>query len=81
LALYLLSDNGQLSVFLLSLMLSLFLLAVLGAWSKFGRDYLQFSQLLKIPFYIFTKLSVYISFLFSKQKAWVKTSRDAKRND
>jgi cellulose synthase/poly-beta-1,6-N-acetylglucosamine synthase-like glycosyltransferase len=81
LALYLLSENGQLSVFLLSLMLSLFLLAVLGAWYKFGRDYLQFSQLLKIPFYIFTKLSVYISFLFSKQKAWVKTSRDAKRND
>jgi len=78
---YIMSDYAVLSILSLSMMLSLFFLAVLTAWYKFGRDYLQLAQLVKIPFYILTKLSVYVSFLFSKQKTWVKTSRETKRDD
>ena len=44
-------------------------------WWKFGRDYLTLKELCSIPIYVISKISVYIAFIFKRQKSWVRTSR------
>lgn len=50
-------------------------------WNRYGRDYLSFKELISIPRYIFSKLSIYSSFLFQRQTAWIKTSRNKQKDD
>ena len=47
-------------------------------WWRYGREYLTIKELCSIPVYIVSKLSVYTTFIFNRQKSWVKTSRNAK---
>ena len=51
-------------------------LAVIMAWSKFGRSILAFSVLLMAPIYVLMKIPLYIKFLFKRQSEWVRSKRD-----
>ena len=49
---------------------------VLAAWSKFGRDDISFKSLIAVPFYILSKLPIYLKFVTKPQSRWLKTERD-----
>lgn len=61
------------------LLLSFFYFAAMLAnvWRHYGRDYLSAKELSGIPGYAFSKLSIYIGFIFKRQKEWIRTDRDA----
>ncbi|MEY8195343.1 MAG: glycosyltransferase family 2 protein [Cycloclasticus sp.] len=68
-------------VFTLFLMIFLFFAGVLLAtWWRYGREYLTIKELYGIPRYVFSKVSIYIAFIFKRQKSWVKTAREIKPN-
>jgi cellulose synthase/poly-beta-1,6-N-acetylglucosamine synthase-like glycosyltransferase len=54
----------------------LILLAVIGAWFKFGRQDLPILTLLAVPFYVFWKIPLYLAFLVRPQNRWIRTERD-----
>ena len=53
---------------------------VLFAWIKFGRSDLPFKNLVAIPFYILSKIPIYLKFLVKPQSRWLKTERDLPDN-
>ena len=58
-----------------------FLMAgVLLAWSRFGRSDLPLKNLVAIPFYILSKIPIYLKFLIKPQSRWLKTERDLPDN-
>ncbi|MEZ0318308.1 MAG: glycosyltransferase family 2 protein [Methylophilaceae bacterium] len=52
-------------------------LAVILAWSKFGRSILAFTVLLMAPVYVLMKIPLYIKFVFKRQSEWVRSKRDS----
>jgi hypothetical protein len=54
----------------------LVIIAIISAWSKFGRSDLPLKALLKIPFYILWNIGIYWSFIIKPQKYWIRTERD-----
>jgi len=54
----------------------LFGLSVLLAWQGFARHVLSIKDLVNIPFYIFSKVPMYVQFWTRRQKDWVRTDRD-----
>ena len=58
-----------------SVLVVLFKLALWRAWWGWGRDLVSAREWLQVPFYLAGKLPVYLSFLFKRQKAWVRTDR------
>jgi len=61
------------------ILLSLFLSSTLLAWYVWGRKVISFPDLLRVPFYVIKKIPLYISFLFKKEKSWVRTERNKKQ--
>ena len=58
-----------------------FLIAgVLMAWIRFGRSDLPLKNLIAIPFYILSKIPIYLKFLVKPQSRWLKTERDLPEN-
>ena len=51
-------------------------IGVLVGWSKFGRKDLPLKNLVAIPFYILSKIPIYLKFLIKPQSRWLKTERD-----
>jgi hypothetical protein len=49
--------------------------AVLAAWLRWGRDVLSPWDLLRAPWYVLSKLGVYLRFWSRRQKDWVRTER------
>ena len=68
--------DTALNYFLLSFYF--FSISLCLTWWKFGREYLTLNELLRIPVYIYSKISIYVSFVFKRQKSWVRTERDKK---
>ena len=52
------------------------LAAVLFAWIGFGRSDLSLRSLMVIPFYILSKIPIYLKFIVKPQSRWLKTERD-----
>ena len=50
-------------------------LSVFLAWARFGRDVLSSAELAAIPLYVLWKIPVYLSFVFRRERAWVRTQR------
>ena len=50
--------------------------AVILAWYKFGRNLVKFSELMTVPFYVLSKIPLYIKFVFKRQSEWVRSKRD-----
>jgi cellulose synthase/poly-beta-1,6-N-acetylglucosamine synthase-like glycosyltransferase len=48
----------------------------LAAWARFCRRQIPVAALLAIPWYVARKLPIYGSFLWRRQKVWLKTERD-----
>lgn len=48
---------------------------LLISWWNYGRAMLPFADLLRIPFYIFWKIPIYIGFFTRNQKDWNRTPR------
>ena len=58
-----------------------FLIAgVLLAWVKFGRSDLPLKNLVAVPFYVLSKIPIYLKFLVKPQSRWLKTERDLPNN-
>ncbi len=53
-----------------------FTLMLLMTWWKSGRDYLSFKELHSIIQYIFSKIYIYLTFIFKRQTSWIRTTRD-----
>jgi len=56
-------------------------LGVFLAWFKFGRVDLPLRNLIAIPFYILSKIPIYLKFLVKPQSRWLKTERDLPNNN
>lgn len=54
---------------------------VLLAWIKFGRSDLPLKNLVALPFYIVSKVPIYLRFLVKPQSRWLKTERDLPNNN
>lgn len=53
---------------------------VLMSWLRFGREDLPFKNLIAIPFYILSKIPIYLKFIVQPQSRWLKTERDLPEN-
>lgn len=68
---------GSATAFFILLLSFSYFAAMLGSvWWRYGRGYLSAKELSGIPFYIVSKLSIYVAFIFKRQKEWVRTNRD-----
>lgn len=56
---------------------ALFALSIGYAWHHVGRGQVSFGALMRVPGYILWKLPIYKRLFFDRQRAWVRTSRDA----
>ncbi len=65
------------SFFILLTVFLFFALMVIATWWQVGRDFLSFKEICSIPLYVFSKLSIYVAFIFNRQKSWVRTARDS----
>jgi len=50
--------------------------AILLAWSFFGREIISFKQLCYAPIYALVKIPLYIKFFFNRQVDWIRSKRD-----
>jgi glycosyltransferase involved in cell wall biosynthesis len=70
------AGNGYLAPFQAMLGGSvLFGLALMLGWYRYARKVISFKDALQIPVYVISKMSVYVSYIFSREKHWVKTKR------
>lgn len=51
-------------------------LSVLVAWIRHGRDIISARELLSIPLYVLSKVSIYAGFIARRQTRWIRTRRD-----
>ena len=56
--------------------LLLLTVSVAIAWSRFGRDIVTLREFLSVPWYVLSKLSIYVGFVFRRQTVWVRAKRD-----
>jgi hypothetical protein len=54
----------------------MFLLAVLAAWVRFGRDTITAGELATVPFYVLWKIPVYVGYVLRRERSWVRTARE-----
>lgn len=72
--LFVTGDSTALVILLLS---SSYFAAMLGRiWWIHGQAHLSAKELSAIPYYILSKLSIYLTFLFKRQKEWIRTDRN-----
>lgn len=51
-------------------------LSVLFAWASHGRNIISAQELLSIPLYVLSKVSIYAGFIARRQTRWIRTRRD-----
>jgi hypothetical protein len=56
-----------------------FVLAVLGAWARFGRDMLRVTEMAGIPLYVLWKVPVYLRFALRRERNWVRSAREGEK--
>jgi cellulose synthase/poly-beta-1,6-N-acetylglucosamine synthase-like glycosyltransferase len=64
---------------IMSSALVMFGLAVLTAWASHGRRIISLSSLLSAAIYPLWKIPMYVQFVFSRQREWVRSKRDKDR--
>ncbi|MGL4882413.1 MAG: glycosyltransferase family 2 protein [Waterburya sp.] len=75
-----LGDASIIPAILVSLGGVFLMTGVLLAWVKFGRSDLPLQNLIAIPFYMLSKIPIYLKFLVKPQSRWLKTERDLPNN-
>lgn len=58
--------------------LAAFLITGIVLWLRFGRNKLTPRALLFLPAFLVRRIPIYVSFLFNRQKEWIRTERDAR---
>lgn len=53
----------------------LFGVSIVWAWWRFGREAMPSAVFLAIPFYVFSKIPILVSFFLKRQNSWVRTDR------
>ena len=53
---------------------------VIAAWASHGRRIVSFSNLLSASFYPLLKIPMYVRFVFSRQREWIRSKRDNDRD-
>ncbi len=53
--------------------------AILMAWNRVGRSDLPLADLWRLPFYVCSKIPLYLRFITARQQTWERTERDAPR--
>jgi cellulose synthase/poly-beta-1,6-N-acetylglucosamine synthase-like glycosyltransferase len=56
--------------------LAMVMIAVLGAWSRFGRSVVTLGELVGAPLYVIAKLPMYARFFRRGKREWVRARRD-----
>jgi cellulose synthase/poly-beta-1,6-N-acetylglucosamine synthase-like glycosyltransferase len=64
---------------IISSALVIFGIVVLTAWARHGRRIISFSRLLSAFIYPLSKIPMYVQFVFSRQRDWVRSKRDKER--
>jgi hypothetical protein len=64
---------------IISSALLIFGIVVLTAWARHGRRIISFSRLLSASIYPLWKIPMYVQFVFSRQRDWVRSKRDKER--
>ncbi|MFK5893096.1 MAG: glycosyltransferase family 2 protein [Pseudomonadota bacterium] len=59
-----------------SLLIILFTFTVFLSWFLWGRRVVSLLDLLKVPIYVLGKIPLYVTYLFKRQKEWIRTDRD-----
>ncbi len=54
----------------------LFVLSLLSAWWRFGKDIVPARILIGVPGYVLSKASIYRAFIRNREKEWIRTERD-----
>lgn len=57
--------------------LSALLFVIVLVWHYHGQDILSAEECMHIPFYVLSKIAVYISYMVRKQTKWIRTERDS----
>jgi len=73
---YAVFDQFSLIIYFNISLFILFFTSTFIAWIAWGRKVISFLQLLTVPLYVAKKIPLYISFLFKKEKNWIRTDRD-----
>ena len=76
LTIYAVLAQATITLYFLLLSLCYAAVALTFVWWRYGRDYVSAKELLSIPTYIISKLSLYTAYIIKPQKQWVKTDRD-----
>ncbi|MEO1673296.1 MAG: glycosyltransferase family 2 protein [Cyanobacteria bacterium J06631_2] len=77
----LLTSVSLVPAFVITIAGAFLLSGVFLAWVKFGRTDLPLGNLIAIPFYILSKIPIYLKFLVKPQSRWLKTERDLPENN
>jgi hypothetical protein len=51
--------------------------AVFISWWRFARESVPFRSLLAIPGYVLIKLPLYATFIFRRERTWIRTTRSS----
>ena len=68
--------NTKVAFFLCLTILVMLIFTTFIAWFRWGRKVVSFLDLFLIPFYIVSKVPLYLSAVFKRQKEWIRTDRD-----
>jgi len=69
-------NESFLPLIISSISIAMFTGSVLLSWLLWGRSIVSFTDLLKVPFYVLGKIPLYVTYLFKRQKEWIRTDRD-----
>lgn len=53
------------------------LTTLLAVWMRFGRKIIGLATLAAIPLYVLAKIPMYVGYVLSREREWVRTERDA----
>jgi cellulose synthase/poly-beta-1,6-N-acetylglucosamine synthase-like glycosyltransferase len=56
--------------------LAILALTVIAVWSRFGRESLPLSDLMRVPAYLFWKLPIYARLFGHRERRWIRTERE-----
>ena len=70
-----LAGAGSLALLISTSSIVLLIVAILIAWQGWGRHIIPVTTLLLVPVYVLSKIPYYFSFIFKRQKKWIRTDR------
>lgn len=69
-------SNSKVVLIFSSATLMMLIFSITIAWLRWGKETVSFTDLLMVPFYILSKIPLYLSAVFKRQKEWIRTDRD-----